>query len=266
MNTKKREPALDNFEDYGYMMAQLNLAFASWVEKKRHFNAKVSMRSGHPILHAAKYLGKRGQANFCEWDEMWLNQTSMRNSYYENNENVAKYIVQEGLDKPFTLIDNGYKGTLSNVLTRKYGNKDLQTLLMIAFGSLSINKTQDAFFHGYSQLAYRLQDIVELMPQEYYSFDEDNYIEYTQGKIIVDKLRDSSVYQGDAFHSFHTGLEKGFVDCYDAVQSGDKAQFGKYIDALCASQLVPVFQGEMKYVEQRLPEDKRKIQDIYEKG
>jgi len=267
MDDKKTKLALANAEDYGYMMAQLNLAFASWVEKKRHFNAKVSMRSGHPIMHAAEYLGKRGKAKFEEWDEMWLNRSATCN-LYTHCAHVRQYIPEKGLDKPFTLVDNGYGGTLSKFLISSFDNRDLQTLLLLADGRFRGSEKQKAFIeYNNHELADRIQELVEDMPQEYERFDEENYVKNTQGKIVVDKVRTGPNCQ-DKFRSFHIGLEKGFEDCFDAVQSGDKAQLEKYTNTLLVSPagFTLSHNGEDFFPSSKLTKHKQKIKKIYEKG
>jgi len=243
MSIDREKNYLADVELHGYIMAQLYQSFAAWVEKKRHFGAKVSMRSGHPIMHAAQWLGKRGHANADEWNEMWVNKASL-NYLYMCDENVEKYIPQERLNETFTLVDNGYAGTITNTLTSKFGNKDLQTLLMLGdkpfCESKSFRKTskRDALFgrrdvqaaHGRDAFQM-LHDIVEAMPQKYEPFDKTNFKKDSDGQVEV-QLKKLNTFDASAFGAYRTGMEKGFEDCFDAVKSGDKTQFSNYIKAL----------------------------------
>lgn len=278
------------------MMAQLYQAFTKWVEENRHFPAKVSMRSGHPILHAAEWLGEREKLKSSEWDEMWINRSVMSSHNYDTESLAPNYIRQENIDKPFTLVDNGYDGSISEAISSHYNNHTLQTLLMLG-GIKFPNDPKNAAFISYlnALLKYSksemvpkvkngaigcLQTLVEIMPHEFAPYGAHSF-EMNESGIIVPIPKKLTRLQDDAFHSYRMGMRDGFEDCFSAVQSQDSEQFDKYVRLLIeatptAMQVMKATApidgrpsnpaGRLSEQREKLAEHFSHIQEVYEKG
>jgi len=275
---KSSKQYLDYVESYGYVLAQLYQSYVKWVEKNRHHEAKVSMRSGYPIMHAAQWLGEHGLVKCDEWDEIWLNRRIMTlmslGKVYKGYDEILEYIKQQGFDKPFTFVDNGYDGSITQSFEGCNINKEIQTLLMLGSDAFQQSAKKRAFIghmkavktfgdKGFGPIV-QLQDIIENMPQEYEEYIHTDFT--SENNRINIEPRKKTGFELNAFAKFKDGMTTGFKDCFEAVKSDDRTQLTKYTNILVNKTPRLLLDAATEKECEHFDKIKEMVQEVYKNG
>ncbi|MDR1476502.1 MAG: hypothetical protein LBI17_00015 [Rickettsiales bacterium] len=100
------------FEIMGYVLAPLFAHVVDWTLENAAYPVKVALRDGEPVFRAARKLYDTRLEKYrplADWREVYLTRSLMKD---ENGELRAKYFEQNGLDRPFTMLDTGYAGSI----------------------------------------------------------------------------------------------------------------------------------------------------------
>lgn len=207
-------------ENCGKILAPLYYNFAKHIEKHAEHPIHVSYRSAHPAKLALDHIGVKSK-------ELWINRAVAKNL---NDETIQEYCEQQGLNKKFTFIDNGYSGTIPNLLEGSQYNK-LQTILLTHgdntfsdyFAYLSTS--EDTKHEIHSPYAFS-EDLIENLPREYESFKPHDFERNKKGTVIVNAKKKGK-FECNVFKTFFKGMSDGFAFC-----SADEKKFLKYLDIL----------------------------------
>jgi hypothetical protein len=128
----------DCFYYSGACMAGLYKNTAAWASRNARHPVKVALRDGEAILHTAKWLQDHGKLDAANWSEIHANTANAsKPNLFKGLPEFAdrdEYFRQNGLDKPFTLVDTGTRGTIPRNIINCGGQ--VQSLLM-AFDNAS---------------------------------------------------------------------------------------------------------------------------------
>ena len=205
-----------------------------FVEEKAKYLVKVALRDGEPIFHVAEWLGKRGLAKTNDWRTAWLTREVINNyvgQYRYDEDKVVtkecseKYFKQEGLLKPFTLVDTGFVGTAPRKLQEKNPRHRVQTLFMVnddesqdvGIESLWRNKCLQHYHLPYIKLGKIFcEEILEKVPKKY------KRLEYKNGFIQENDIWKPNVESAcnDELllnEMFLKGVENGLEHCSTKV-------------------------------------------------
>jgi hypothetical protein len=243
---------LRDVEKCGFIVGPFYHAFIKWVEQNAKHPVRFSMRGAHPMLHTARLLTKDGAMEKGDFKELYIN-TEVVGFLLSGGDAIKRYIEKSGIDKPFTLVDNGYAGTISTAIFHHL-NKDIQTLFARgsdkfeklrnltgpAHSRAFVNETGaiekyaaahpegelsgwelDTFYQGLAENVpqrfqkYRLADLPEVM---------EKGLPFTEEK---ERLQ--------ANRTFLRGLTKGVRLSAGYQKLPDQEQFMKYLDTLISA-------------------------------
>lgn len=241
---------MEYFIKLGRSLAPLYYNFASFVKEHASSPILVSYRSGHPIKHALDHLG-------VESKEFWINRSVAH--FCLSNPVVRDYCIQQGIEN-CTLVDNGYKGTISSSLKQSFPQAKINTMLLLdmnlrkkshtAFIGMHDNADPDYFVdHDLAKaLKFKIETIPKqhepIMPDEIFQVDKNGIpfampITDTEGKKRFDK--------------FLAGMTEGYDFC-----TNDSEQFCDYLD-----QIQEVEEETYASVFEKADELLRRVEKVY---
>jgi len=255
MDSKLTKLQTDFFIAWGQLCAPLFYKFAHFVGDTAKNPIKVSYRRGAMIKHALDHIGVPS-------DALWINKAIARSDLYDPW--VMDYCRKSGLQNPFTLVDNGYRGEIPYALKNrstcaernicdvcKEKNKkedksckpitsDFETILMVrrdggygGYPALLSTDSKNAQFVIPDTQKYGA-NLIEKIPM---SVAEYNGISLLRG---FDKpLLQETI---DSFNTFLVGLTQGFEFC-----STDDKKFKKYLDVMNLANTMIYNRAPFKY-------------------
>ncbi|MCL2570441.1 MAG: hypothetical protein FWE16_04530 [Firmicutes bacterium] len=259
------EKFLEQMRATGFSLAQLYYAFVQWAHKKAEYPVKVALRDGAPIIHTADWLNKQSITDTTDWSPVWLNEFTTY-SYFNDQvplkdiPNIKRYFAQEGLNKPFTYVDTGYSGTLTELFDDARPHR-LQTLFLAGstdFLQPNLKKSREAFLNENKLEQLLKRTFKKDMPIEL-SYDNDFYENFcivlfentpktteshedstlkrkrlyknVDGK-LEPILKPRSEFEITSYGEFIKGLDKGLAACSDAQQNANPKQWQGYLKEL----------------------------------
>ena len=201
--------------------APLYYYFAQFVKQKAQYPIFVSYRSGYPIEHALDHIG-------VESKPLWIN---IDVSEKLELPIVWDYCQQQGLDAPFTFVDNGYKGTIPSKLTQSSLRPTFQTLLLQKGMYMEHSDVLSLLYsekHGYATATY-----AENAPKKYKAYNEDIFHRTENGTVTVSP-QEKSAFDQQIFQTFFDGMTDGYALCKN------KEFFPQYYEVIKNAALVSI--------------------------
>jgi hypothetical protein len=230
---------LNDIEACGYILAQLYSSFCKWAEDNAEYKMKVSMKGALPIKATSDWRNKQGLTD-KKMEELWI---SRHLSRHLDKPQVNKLARQQKCHKPFTLVDHGYDGTVSDGIITQFGNNKLETLLLAGGYKQTTNSKKRVFLSGsgsttagyYFADSARFTAILETMPNPYGNYTPEDIVKGFAGRLSVNAKKVLSPIGTQLCDAFYKGHQLGLVDSVNAVQSDDIEQFARYMNLLQGS-------------------------------
>jgi len=208
------QDVLIDIEKCGQIMGPLYYAFTKWWEGKATHRAFAAMRGGYPILQAARIATANKFAN-VQCEPLWINRDVSEKLHTLS---AREYIEKNKLNKePFTLLDTGYRGTISCNL--KNNGAEVQALLI----SSVYESTHEGFFNetlgkDISEFeVHALEKIFEKLPCKFRDFDARDIGD-------TSKLIWENPNMLEAEKSFYKGFTQGVLDSARYQKTPNKKQ------------------------------------------
>jgi hypothetical protein len=219
----------------GKIIAPLYYFFAQRVKNHAEHPIKVSMRSGYPIKHALEHIGVASEELYINRDVAKYVRSAanaQRGTPIEDRKRLLlEYCKQQGLESPFTLVDNGYGGTISSWLRSVPWIADFQTLLLVKWGhtqeynwGLAKDVTGMLEFEEYNHIANvysreklpaSLHRIIEDIPKQH-SHVKEQCFEANESGIVAPVLSSLGEEDIGVFKTFFEGMTEGLSICSES--------------------------------------------------
>ena len=249
------------YEDYGFVMAPLYYEFVKWAQTVKEPNNPVyaAMRDGGPILTAAHEMAKLGITDTADWAELWVNTTVAANL---DEDIIKEYLVQQGIEKekPFTLVDSGFKGTIPRTFSHIHGY-NVQSLLINGYLDKGYNFEQKVFTDRANH-HISIKALEDGIPHRFTTFNSD-FVK--NNNIVKPKLYHSGYYEQHDY--FNGGLKDGIAMCAQAETKKRRffdflelfrtktKRFDKYLALLLNKERTCIFELP--------PDSRKKVERIY---
>jgi hypothetical protein len=237
------------YKDLSYAVGRVLAPFygytAHWVQDKAQLPIKIALRDGEPILEAAKIINQKDKNLDCSnWKPVWLNSSVVIDYCKPENKRqpyVSEYFNQESLDKPFTLVDTGYNGSMPFRLW-KYKHINTQSLFIAlnpnspylrnsapgGIAAFMSEKCCKEKFWDHNDIVF-CAHICESLPKKYSKFNMAESCAFVlKDGSYQPVIKKQSPLMQDCYHAFADGMK----DRLDAFPHHDTDKKGKYFACL----------------------------------
>lgn len=196
----------------GEILGPIYYAYIKWAEERiKHEQVFATMRGGLSILNAGKICAENKLADTGNWQELWINRRLSGRAFYDKS--IKRYIDNETNGRPFTMLDNGYSGTIPDDLN-EVGYTNMQTLYVASekyFLESPNGDERDAYIVG-SEGLYTFRRVAEQIPVKYRQFNR-------VGNIGIESISSTKKYD-----AFCNGMANGIIMSANYQKNPDKKQ------------------------------------------